>query len=187
MTNIYLVYKTMIRRRGVRSTKILLYLLSKKSNIRMNGNNRSLYIALVFAVFFALMIILQMVSVEKNSNNLGEVFANDGILGRFRIFGKTNEEKEIIFPPKVAQELERIISDTEYSIDSIGFVSNDSNQSNDIWLDHELTRKDHWQQVSPSRHKFYVFSAYYDDRMPQSRYIRVIAATKTRSQEKACK
>lgn len=153
----------------------------------MNANNRSLYIALVFAVFFALMIILQMVSVERNSNSLGDVFTNDGILGRFRIFGKTSEEKEIVFPPKVAQELERIISDTEYSIDSIGLVSNDSNQSNEIWFDHELSRKDHWQAVSPSRHKFYVFSAYYDDRIPQKRYIRVIAATKTRSEEKVCK
>ena len=177
----------MKRRRGGKSTKLLLYLLSKKANIRSNSLQRSLYIAIVFATFFALIIILQILSVEKNNNEL--TVESDAISDRFRLFDKNNDQKEIEFPPKIAKELQRIIGNTEYIVDSLDLVSNESNQSNKNDLNNynwELTKTDHWQEVSHSRHKFYVFSAYYDDRNPQNPYIRIIGATKTRTEEKVC-
>ena len=172
----------MIRRRGGKPAKLLQYLFSRKLIGKSNGSKRSLYIALVFAIFFALMIILQILSVEKNNNeyNIG----SDRILGRFRLFGKKNGEKEIIFPPKIAQELERMVETPEYSANLMSIQSNQSNLNDYNW---ELSRKDHWQEVTNSRYKFYVFSAYFDDRIPPNTYIRIIGATKTRSEEKVCK
>ncbi len=176
----------MIRRRG-KGNK-LLYLLYKKLNVNTNSSNKSLYVALVFAAFFALMIILQILSVENSSNNSTYNLEDTGILGRFRLFSKKNEEKEIIFPPKIAQELERMIEEAEYGADSLDSVLKESNQSiiNDFYSEFEV--KDHWQEVKNSKHKFYVFSAYYDDRNPENHFIRIIAATKTRTEEKVfCK
>ena len=176
--------ENMMRRRGGKATKLLLYILSGKSNVKNSFSKRStsLYIAILFAIFFALMIILQILSVEKNNNDFN--IESDGILGRFRLFSKKSGEKEIVFPPKIAQELERIIESAEYSVDLVSNQSNQSNDSNDYYY-RELTTKDHWQEVSNSRHKFFVFSAYYDDRTQQN-YIRIIAATKTRTEEKVC-
>jgi len=176
----------MLRRRAKRN-KLLYYLLNRKLNVSTNSGNKPLYVALVFAAFFALMIILQILSVENETNDSTYDLGNDGILGRFRLFGKKNEEKEIIFPPKVAQELERIIEEAEYSVDSLD-VPTESNQSYINEFYSEFRNKDHWQEVIQSKHKFYVFSAYFDDRNAQNHYIRIIAATKTRTEEKVvCK
>ena len=63
------------------------------------------------------------------------------------------------------------------------------NYSNDPVFDIDIGLKSHsghdakWQPVEGTRHKFYVYSAYYDKRSGK-RLIRVIAATKTKHADK---
>lgn len=135
--------------------------------------------------------VIQMFSVENSSysssyNDEG----NGGILGRFRLLNGKNEEKEIVLPPQIAREMERILDEAEYSVDSFDAIDvsssvNQTDGENDFFPD--LNYQDHWQDVSLNdKKKFYVFSAYYDDR--KKAVIRIIAATKTRTDDQVyCK
>ncbi|XP_054168180.1 uncharacterized protein LOC128965498 [Oppia nitens] len=159
--------------------------------MRGNSGLRSLYIALVFATLFVLIIILQILSIETNNNNSSNhlnnnIMKNNGMSGRFKLFSKKSDEKDI-FSQKNSDKLENII-DLKYSTHSMNVMLTETNQSNKWDLNFGQIKSDHWQKVPNSGHKFYVFSAYYDNRSLQNRFIRVIAATKTRTNEKVyCK
>jgi hypothetical protein len=64
------------------------------------------------------------------------------------------------------------------------------NYENEVKLDFDFALEKHtgfdaqWQPVNGTRHKFYVYSAYYDARQPQRPLIRVIGATKTKQSDK---
>lgn len=65
---------------------------------------------------------------------------------------------------------------------------NEPNLQFDFALKHHTGYDARWQPVNGTSHKFYVYSAYYDARMPQRPVVRVIGATKTKMSDKVwCK
>ncbi|RWS12070.1 uncharacterized protein B4U79_02859 [Dinothrombium tinctorium] len=99
-------------------------------------------------------------------------------------------EKEIGLPPQVSRELEKILSEDKYSGDLFGPNSlfSASSPPPDTAFNSSIFTGDTWQNVAGAKDKFFVFSAFYDDRNPKIAYIRVIAATLTRNSEQVkCK
>lgn len=212
--------------------KLLLMFLKRNPNAVVPANtskSRSLYIILVFGLFFALMLLAQMISVQNSTSlRLGADNFDDeeqgpgdinkvtpshwgGVLGRIRFVGGSNadEEKEMLLPRQMARELDKVLSEARSHADSFTPASSGdgSDQAlslqgtgsdkvatsllSDSALSFNLSQfyvKDNWQSVAGSKEKFYVYSAYFDDRNAKYRYIRVIAATKTRNSDKVvCK
>ncbi|XP_022236008.1 uncharacterized protein LOC111083656 [Limulus polyphemus] len=137
--------------------------------------NKSFYFVLMFMLFFLSILFTEIFFVEENASMEFSFFE--------RLRWKKDTNKEIVLPPHVARELAQVI--TEEDLDIIVNLYYDSQQDED---DELLGSKnaDHWQSVRGTKDKFFVFSAYLDDR--RVRLVRVIAAARTRNANKVmCK
>lgn len=205
-----------VRNAMVGNNRILAALARRRPHVTSSSvaaSTRSLYAVLMLGLFFALMLLVQMMSLVHNDttgnlwltnddNNIDDdaepttepaeplATQNSNFFNRF--LGHADNDRQMALPQQIAKQLERMLS---------GTYGSDSSKERELTKEQQMnatirtmsrhlsnltqfTVKDRWQPVNSSQDKFFVFSAFYDARHAKYRYVRVIAAARTRNAEK---
>lgn len=147
--------------------------LKRASDRRAN----SFFIVIIFFGIFVTMLVTEVFYVEQERRR------EEGLLSMFSSSGRHVEiadPRETDLSPRVARELARVLPDNEE--DHLMFSNETRFLASSLLFAEEAYGRDSWQRVPNTKDKFFVFSAYYDDR--RSKTIRVIAAARTRLADK---
>lgn len=130
----------------------------------------SWYMAAVFLAFFALMLFFEVFLIKDENSSYRHLYTEVDYSDYKFNNARSHRRLEIVPPFHVARELARVLSDVAPE------ELQEENVTSNSWKISE--EPDHWQMVRGTKNKFFVFSAYFDDR--RGNYIRVISAARTR-------
>lgn len=133
---------------------------------------KSCFIVVIFFGIFACMIITEFFYVEE------ERWREEKLLSMFNFGRDTPDQFLDPISSRVARELARARDE------DISSITNESRKGANLDFASETIgeAQDWWQRVPNTKDKFFVYSAYHDDR--RTKWIRVIAAARTRIAEK---
>lgn len=154
------------------------YRSAKMAALKRNSERRakSCFLVVIFFAIFACMLVTEVFYVEE------EKWREEKFLSMFNFGDDSSQDRFAVMDPlssRVARELARV-RDEDFS--------SSSNESRRLELTFgnrlasQLDSEDFWQKVSHTKDKFFVYSAFYDDR--RSKWVRVIAAARTRLADK---
>ncbi|XP_054714319.1 uncharacterized protein LOC129223960 [Uloborus diversus] len=131
---------------------------------------KSCFIVVIFLAVFACMLVTEVFYVEE------ERWKEEKFIAMFSFGRESSPMPDQFLDPqssRMARELARVKDDDASS-------SNDSKKQ--VFADMIIESEDYWQKVRNTKDKFFVYSAFYDDR--RTKWVRVIAAARTRLADK---
>lgn len=150
------------------------YKISKTAALKRASERRakSCVIVVVFFAVFACMIVTEFFYVEEQR------WRDENILSMFNFARDSSEQFLDPISSRVARELARARDE------DISSMNNESRRLANLDFARDVIGEpeDFWQRVPNTKDKFFVYSAYLDDR--RTKWVRVIAAARTRLAEK---
>ncbi|KFM72270.1 hypothetical protein X975_10615, partial [Stegodyphus mimosarum] len=134
---------------------------------------KSCFIVVIFFGVFACMLVTEVFYVEEQR------WQDEKFISMFSFGKDASQAPDQFLDPissRVARELARVKEDDASS-------SNETRQRHQSFaLSNSIIGEDRWQRVPNTKDKFFVYSAFYDDR--RTKWVRVIAAARTRLADK---